>query len=113
MRTALAFVLAAFLAACSHYDVPEMAAATIVSRDFRPGVGVIESVGVLRNARSGAVGSSKTAAEGDPHAYRLYLRMDGGFQTVDVDNAHFTAGQAVEVTADGRVLRIGADLLAK
>jgi hypothetical protein len=30
----------------------------------------------------------------------------GGFQTVDVDNSTFMAGEAVEITPDGRVQHI-------
>jgi hypothetical protein len=35
----------------------------------------------------------------------------GGFQTVDVDNGTFMAGEEVEITPDGRVLRISGTTL--
>jgi hypothetical protein len=40
--------------------------------------------------------------------------MDAGTQSVDVDNSTFMPGEAVEVTADGRVRRIsGTSLMVK
>jgi hypothetical protein len=33
--------------------------------------------------------------------------MDAGFQTVDVDNSGFMAGEHVEITKEGRVRRVG------
>jgi hypothetical protein len=58
-----------------------------------------------------ASGASKRR---DPHLYRLYLRMDaGGFQSVDVDNGTFFAGEAVELTNDGRVVRVSGTSLNK
>jgi hypothetical protein len=92
------------LTACSHYDPPELAeAAAHPSAYLRPGYAVVESVGVLPSGRRDPGG----AAPGDPNAYRLFLRMEnGGFQTVDVDNPSFMAGQYVEITSDGRVVRV-------
>ncbi|MGQ0651089.1 MAG: hypothetical protein ACT4P4_02290 [Betaproteobacteria bacterium] len=56
-----------------------------------------------------ATGGSRAA---DPNAYRLYLMMDGGgFQTVDVDNSSFMAGEAVEILADGTVRRVSGTTL--
>jgi hypothetical protein len=38
--------------------------------------------------------------------------MDGdGFQTVDVDSSRFLAGEAVELTNDGRVVRVSGTTL--
>ena len=35
------------------------------------------------------------------------MQMDsGGFQTVDIDSSRFLAGEAVELTNDGRVVRV-------
>lgn len=104
LLSALVAVLA--LSACSYYDPPELAEATVhPSAYLRPGYAVVESVGVLPAGRRNPGG----AAAGDPNAYRLFLRMEsGGFQTVDVDNPTFMAGQYVEVTADGRVVRVSS-----
>lgn len=94
------------LAACTHFDSPGQAEGTVLSMSgVRPGYGLVDAVGVLRNARASA-GKSETALQGDPNGYRLFLRMDDGFQTVDVDNATFFAGEYVEITKDGRVRRI-------
>jgi len=109
----LPVVLLGALASCTIYSNPDLAEATIFSPKPLPGYGVIESVGVLRNARKDAPAQS-TAAPGDPHGYRLYLRMDAGMQAVDVDNSTFMPGEAVEVTADGRIRRIsGTSLMVK
>ena len=108
-----AVVLAALAAGCTIYTDPNMAEGTIFSPNPMPGYGTVESVGVLRNARRNAPAQS-TAAAGDPNGYRLFLRMDAGTQTVDVDNSTFMPGEAVEVTADGRVRRIsGTSLMVK
>ena len=49
---------------------------------------------------------------GEPHHYRLQIRMDvGGFQTVDVEDNTFFAGEAVELTNDGRVVRVSGTTL--
>lgn len=106
MRIFVTFLAMFALAGCAYWEIPDMAEGTLLSTDgVLPGYGVIESVGVLRNARASA-GSSKTAAPGDPNGYRLFLRMDQGFQTVDVDNGTFMAGEHVQITKDGRVVRI-------
>lgn len=104
LLSALIAVLA--LSACSYFDTPELAEATVHPSPYlRPGYAVVESVGVLPSGRRDPGG----AAPGDPNAYRLFLRMEsGGFQTVDVDNPTFMAGQYVEVTRDGRVVRVGS-----
>ena len=97
----------AIFAGCSYWQDPGQAEATIVSPgNFKAGSGTIDSIGVLPNANKSpaATGSGRRP---DPNLYRLSLRMDvGGFQQVDVDNGTFVAGEAVELTNDGRVLRI-------
>ena len=66
---------------------------------FRAGSGVIENIAVVPNK-----GAKK---EKEPHLYRLYIRMDvGGFQSVDVEDNTFFAGEAVNLTNDGRVERV-------
>ena len=98
MRVRAPLLLSALLLGCSSSHDPAQHEATIVRPgSFQAGSGVITSVGVLRGAGSGD----------DPHLYRLHLLMDtGGFQTVDIDNARFLAGEAVELTNDGRVVRV-------
>jgi hypothetical protein len=97
----LAAVLLA-LAACGTFEDAQMEGQILAPGNFRAGSGVIQSVGVLRNANPAQAGPAA-----DPHAYRLYLHMDiGGFQSVDVDNGTFMAGEAVELTNDGRVVRV-------
>jgi hypothetical protein len=101
--------LALAVAGCSYWEDPGQAEATIVAPgNFRAGSGTIDAVGVLPNARkSGQQAASGGGRRPDPNLYRLSLRMDnGGFQQVDVDNGTFIAGEAVELTNDGRVLRI-------
>ena len=108
-RSAVA-LLCVIAAACTYQQDSRMVEATIIAPgNFRAGSGVIQSVGVLANARPPH--AMRKQAEGgpkpDPNLYRLFLQMDrGGFQTVDIDNNTFAAGQAVELTNDGRVLRV-------
>ena len=95
------------LVACSTSSDPAQHEANIVSRgDFKAGSAEITRVGVLRNARPDD--GSK-----DRNLYRLYLRMDppAGTQSVDVDRSHFMAGEFVEITNDGRVVRLSGTRL--
>jgi hypothetical protein len=90
------------LVACSTSSDPaQHEAAIIAPGNFKVGSGEITQVGVLRNARPDD--GSK-----DRNLYRLYLRMDppAGTQSVDVDRSHFMAGEFVEITNDGRVVRL-------
>ena len=65
---------------------------------------MIEAVNVLPSA-------NKSGAR-DPNLYRLSLRMSaGGFQTVDIDNGTFMTGEAVDLTNDGRVVRVSGTTL--
>ena len=90
-RRALGCVLLALLAGCTKYWDPEQAEANIVSAgNFKAGSGEIYQVGVLPDK-----------------GCRLYLRMDRtGTQSVDVDKCNFTQDQFVELTNDGRVVRV-------
>ena len=111
MRRALATLSALIaLTACSHFeDAGQIEAHILSPGNFLAGSGVIESVGVLRNARQAQAAAVKDAPgrAADPNAYRLFLRMDNdGFQSVDVDNGTFMAGEVVELTNDGRVVRV-------
>ena len=82
---------------------PSLFEANIVSPgNFKTGSGVIASVGVLPGANRGGK---------DPNLYRLFLLMDaggGGTQSVDVDRGIFMPEQVVEITNDGRVVRVSA-----
>jgi hypothetical protein len=104
MRIRAPLLLSALLLGCSSTRDPAQHEADIVRPgSFRAGSGVITSVGVLRGAGSGD----------EPHLYRLHLLMDaGGFQTVDIDNSRFFAGEAVELTSDGRVVRVSGTSFA-
>lgn len=87
-------MLAAALAsipACTIYSDPAQEEADIVAPGhFKAGSGEIYQVGVL---------SGKGC--------RLFLRMDiTGTQSVDVDKCNFAQGQVVELTNDGRVVRV-------
>jgi hypothetical protein len=112
MRVARLFA-ALIVAGCSYFQDPAQEEATIVAPGhFLAGSGVIDSVGVLPNANSGNSKRSSTGRSPDPNLYRLSLRMDaGGFQQVDVDNGTFMAGEAVELTNDGRVVRVSGTTL--
>jgi hypothetical protein len=99
-----AALLLVVLGACNYFQDASQAEANILAPgSFRQGAGVIESVGVLPNANRG---------NRDPNLYRLSMRMDaGGFQQVDIDNGTFMAGEAVELTNDGRVVRVSGTSL--
>jgi hypothetical protein len=79
------------VAACTMYGDPRQAEANIVSAgNFKAGSGEIYQVGVLPDK-----------------GCRLYLRMDRtGTQSVDVDRCNFIQDQIVELTNDGRVVRV-------
>jgi hypothetical protein len=106
VRSVFFALLASMVGACSVYQGGASPEATIVSpSNFRAGSGVISSVAVLRNANKNAAAGGEQRP--DPNLYRIALQMDnGGFQQVDVDSATFTAGQAVELTNDGRIVLV-------
>jgi len=111
MRRTIAFVLA--LSACSYFQDPGQVEGTIIAPgNFKAGSGVITGVGVLPNANKGKAQPSSAGRRPDPNLYRLSVRMDvGGFQQVDVDNNTFVEGEAVELTNDGRVVRVSGTSL--
>ena len=102
----LVLALVAALAACSYHQEGASPEGTIVKPgNFFAGSGVISSVAVIPNANKNpaAAGSNKP----DRNLYRVSLQMDnGGFQMVDTDNPGFMAGQAVELTNDGRIVLV-------
>jgi hypothetical protein len=101
-------ILALALQACTvAWDESVLEANIVRPGNFKAGSGVIQSVGVIPGAREPGTGADSKGPHPDRNLYRLYLRMDnGGFQTVDIDNSRFLAGEAVELTNDGRVVRI-------
>ena len=98
-------LLAVLSSACATYDPPSAAEGHALSQaGIRPGLGFVESVAVLPHARAESAAAGGSAS--DRNAYRLFLRMDnGGSQTIDQDNPTFMAGERVEITADGRIVR--------
>ena len=100
-----AILLLLLLAGCTFLSDPSMNESQIVTPgNFRAGSGVIDNIAVVRN--------KGTKKEKEPHLYRLYIRMDvGGFQTVDVEDNTFFAGDAVNLTNDGRVERVSGTSL--
>lgn len=96
-------LLLSLLAGCAYvWDASTLEANIVRPGSFRAGSGVIQSVGVLPGAGRGP----------DRNLYRIYLLMDvGGFQSVDIDNSRFLAGEAVELTNDGRVVRVSGTML--
>jgi hypothetical protein len=96
------------LTACSTAQDQSLLEANIVRPgNFKAGSGVILSVGVLRGARKPGTGTDGQGERPDLNLYRLSMQMDsGGFQTVDIDSSRFLAGEAVELTNDGRVVRV-------
>jgi hypothetical protein len=95
----MATALVLLLAACTMYSDPAQEEANIISPgNFRAGSGQIYQVGVLPGR--------------DRTLYRIYLRMDvTGTQFVDIDKSTFLAGEFVELTNDGRVVRISGTTL--
>jgi hypothetical protein len=107
-------LLLCLLLGCTMVDDPSMLEANIVRPgNFLAGSGVIQSVGVIRGARQPGTGADQ-GERPDLNLYRLYLHMDnGGFQTVDIDNGRFFAGEAVELTNDGRVVLVSGTSMNK
>lgn len=112
----LSAAAAALLAGCVSVSPPDNTFA------YRPGTGVVQTV---RNARvavpSGALAGSTAAGGryGTPierasrprwiEGHQLALRMDDGTtQAVTQDSASFRAGDKVQITNDGRVLKLAS-----
>ncbi|MGQ0651993.1 MAG: hypothetical protein ACT4P4_06955 [Betaproteobacteria bacterium] len=73
-------------------DAREVEANILAPGNFRTGSGVIESLAPLAGRRN---------------VWRLNLRMDAsGFQSIDVDYGGYISGEVVELTNDGRVVRV-------
>lgn len=91
-------------AGCTYVSDPAQNESRIATPgNFRAGSGVIQSIAVVPN---------KGKKEKEPHLYRLAILMDGGgYQTVDVEDNTFFQGEAVELTNDGRVVRVSGTTL--
>ena len=98
--------LALLLSACSRYSDPTQIEGTIVKPgNFFVGSGTITNVAVVPHA-------NKAPGAKDPHHYRVSVLMDnGGVQSVDTDNSTFMAGQAVDLTNDGRIVHVSGTTL--
>src|SRR5712671_479660 len=88
----LALLLLA-LAGCTYVSDPAQNESIIrTPGNFRAGSGTIQSIAVV---------PGKGTKDKEPNLYRLYIHMDvGGFQTVDVEDNTFFAGEAVNLTND-------------
>jgi hypothetical protein len=113
MRFRAPLLLCILLAGCTYVSDESLMEANIVRPgNFIAGSGTIESVGVVPGARAPGTGADAKGKYPDRNLYRLYLRMDaGGFQTVDIDSSRFLAGEAIELTNDGRVVKVSGATL--
>jgi hypothetical protein len=107
-------LLLCVLAACTiAWDESHMEANIVRPGNFKAGSGVIQQVGVLPRAREPGTGTDSTGERPDRNLYRLTIYMDSGIghQTVDIDSSRFLVGEAVELTNDGRVVRVSGTTL--
>lgn len=82
-----------------------VALATLQPGTFRPGSGILESIGLITLPASAAAGGTAPSAP-VPGPYRLTLRMDdGNIQTLTADTRALLVGDRVEITSDGRLIR--------
>lgn len=87
-------------------DQSELEANIVAPGDFKTGSGVIRNVGVLPNANK--TGSRTGNRPPDPNLYRLLIEMAAsGIQSVDIDAGIFLVGELIDITNDGRVVRLG------
>jgi len=81
-----------------------VALATLQPGSYRPGSGIIESIGLITLPASSAAAGATAAPV--PGPYRLTLRMDdGNIQTLVQDTRALLVGDHVQITADGRLIR--------
>lgn len=116
MRLRAPLLLCLLLAACTvAWDERHLEATIVRPSNFKAGSGVIQSVGVLRGQREAGTGVDADGKHPDRNLYRLLIHMDaGGVQIVDIDSSRFLAGEAIELTNDGRVVRVsGTTLIQK
>jgi hypothetical protein len=82
-----------------------VALAMLQPGSYRPGSGILESIGLITLPASAAAGGTATSAP-VPGPYRLILRMDdGNIQTVTADTRALLVGDRVQITSDGRLIR--------
>ena len=82
-----------------------VALATLQPGAFKPGGGILESIGLVTIPASSAAAGGTVAAPA-PGPYRLTLRMDdGSIQSVIQDTRALLVGDRVEITPDGRLIR--------
>jgi hypothetical protein len=107
-RAPLLLCIALLLQACTlALDEGQLEANIVRPGNFIAGSGVIQSVAVVPGAREPGTGADAKGDNPDRNLYRLSLHMDGGgFQMVDIDSSRFLAGEAVELTNDGRVVLV-------
>jgi len=108
-------LLLCLLLGCTYVQDERLLEANIVRPgSFKAGSGVIQSVGVIPNAREPGTGADAKGKHPDRNLYRLFLKMDGGgFQAIDIDSSRFLVGEAVELTNDGRVVKVTGTTLNK
>jgi hypothetical protein len=113
LRAPLLLCTALLLQACTlALDESQLEANIVRPGNFIAGSGVIQSVAVVPHAREPGTGADAKGDNPDRNLYRLALHMDGGgYQTVDIDSSRFLAGEAVELTNDGRVVKISGTTL--
>jgi hypothetical protein len=112
MKIRATFLLTLLIGCTTGSDSGLVEANIVAPGNFIAGSGIIDSVGVLRGKRKPGTGTDGTGDHPDRNLYRLYVRMDaGGFQTVDIDSGRFLAGEAIDLTNDGRVVRVSGTSL--
>jgi len=113
MRIRAPLLLSILLAGCTYVSDASLLEANIVRPgNFIAGSGTIDSVGVVPGARQPGTGADAKGKYPDRNLYRLFIRMDvGGFQSVDVDSSRFLAGEVIELTNDGRVVKVSGTSL--
>jgi hypothetical protein len=112
----LSALLFGVLAGCTiAWDESHLEANIVQPSNFKAGSGVIQSVGVLPRARAPGTGADAKGNYPDRNLYRLLIYMDGGLghQSVDIDSSRFLVGEAIELTNDGRVVRVTGTTLNK
>ena len=96
--------------------VPSEEALIVSPGNFRSGSGIVTEIGVLPNAnpKPAPAAEKEKGRKPDPNLYRIFVNMDvGGFQSIVVDRNQFFVGQAVELTNDGRLVRVSGTALIK
>jgi hypothetical protein len=78
---------------------------TMSEGSYRAGTGIVESISLAAPAGSAAGGGTAAPAVSGP--YRATLRMDdGSVQTIVVDTRAFLVGDRLQITPDGRLVRL-------